>query len=100
MRQLTPRERMANYARIALDLPSFSARPHASRERVRAYQLSRLRRLVKFAYERVPLYAEKYRRAGFTPSDLRSLGDLALLPSVTKREVLDAYPDGALARGL
>jgi phenylacetate-coenzyme A ligase PaaK-like adenylate-forming protein len=100
MRQLTPRERIANYARIAIDLPSFSARPYASRERVRSYQLTRLRRLVRFAYENVPLYTEKYRRAGVTPNDLRSLDDLVLFPSITKREVLDAYPDGALARGL
>jgi phenylacetate-CoA ligase len=100
MRQLTARERAANYAGIALGLPGFTARPFAPRALTTADQLLRLRRLVAHAYARVPLYRELYRGAGVRPDDLRSLADLARFPTVTKRDILDAWPDGCLATGV
>jgi phenylacetate-CoA ligase len=47
---------------------------------------------------RVPLYAEKFRSAGVAPCDLRNLSDLASFPTLTREEVIDAYPDGILTR--
>jgi phenylacetate-CoA ligase len=100
MRQLTARERATNYAEIARLYAGFATRPYLSRARLRAYQLERLQALVRFAFDRVPLYHEKYRAHGIGPSDVRTLDDLRHLPTVTKEEILAAYPDGALARGL
>ncbi|MCC6644251.1 MAG: phenylacetate--CoA ligase family protein [Polyangiaceae bacterium] len=93
MRSLTTRELALNTARIAAAYPAFSARPYAPRDAVRAYQLAALRRLVARACASVPLYREKYRKAGVTPRDLRSLDDLARFPTVTKAEILDAGDD-------
>lgn len=100
MRPFTARELAINTAHIARQFPAFTARPYASRERIERYQLDRLRRLVASAYETVPLYREKYRAAGVHPGDLRTLDDLQKFPTVTKAEVVAAYPDRALARGL
>jgi len=65
------------------------------RERLEALQLDRLRALVDFVKERVPLYAE--RLAGIESGDLRSLGDLQLLPLTVKDDLRDTYPLGMLA---
>lgn len=100
MRPFTARELAANTAQIAWQYPSFVRRPFASRASIEGYQLRALRRLIAGAYERVPLYRDKYRAAGVRPRDLRTLADLALFPTVTKAEIVAAYPDRALARGL
>lgn len=100
MRSFTPRELAINTAHIARQYPSFWRRPFAPPARYRDYQLKKLRALVASAYDRVPLYREKYRAAGVHPEDLRTLDDLSRFPTVTKAEILAAYPDKALARGL
>jgi phenylacetate-CoA ligase len=100
MRPFTPRELAINTAQIAWQYPSFVRRPFAPRAEIEGYQLRQLRRLVAGAYERVPLYREKYRKAGVHPEDLRSLRDFQHFPTVTKAEIVAAYPEGALARGL
>ncbi len=100
MRAFTSRELAVNSAHIALELPAFTWRPYASRSSVRAYQLRAIQHLVTFATKFVPLYREKYRAAGVCPDDLRTLEDLQHFPTVTKSEIVAAYPDGALAPGL
>lgn len=50
----------------------------------------RLRRLVAYAYEHVPLYRERWRAAGVSPRDIRSRADLPLLPMVDKDAIVDA----------
>lgn len=52
-------------------------------ERARAYQLEQLRRLVKLAYQ-TPFYRRAFDTVGFRPEDLRSLEDMARLPSIDK----------------
>jgi phenylacetate-CoA ligase len=100
MRAFTNRELLVNSAAIARDYVAFRRRPYAPREHWQAYQLRQVQRLVAFAYENVPLYRDKYRAKGLYPRDLRTLADLAHFPTVSKSEVLAAYPAGALARGL
>jgi phenylacetate-CoA ligase len=100
VRQFTKRELAINTAGIAWAFLEFRRRPFASRERIRAYQLARLRALIEHAWANVPLYAERYRSAGVRPADLRTLEDLQFFPTVNKDDVLAAYPDGVLARGL
>src|SRR5688572_11448816 len=100
MRQLTARERAVNYAHIARGLPGFMARPFAPRRLTALYQLVLLQRLVRHAATHVPLYRELYRKVGFRAGDLRTLDDLRHLPTVRKRDLLDAGLEGCLTRGL
>ena len=100
MRPFTRAELLTNAGRIARDLPSFWLRPYQSPAKVERYQLNQLRRLVAHAEAAVPLYREKFQRAGVNARDLRSLEDFRHFPTTTKDELLAAYPDGCLARGL
>jgi len=60
-------------------------------------QLERLRATLARVYQRVPCYQEKFRQAGMTPDDIRSLGDLARLPFTTKEDLRVNYPYGMFA---
>lgn len=59
------------------------------RERLDAIQLRRLKGLITFAYENVPLYRDLYDRAKFKPGDLKSLDDyVQKVPTIDKTDVL------------
>ena len=59
---------------------------------LRALQLERLRWSLAHAYEHNPRYRKKFDAAGVTPSELRSLADLAKFPFTDKSDLRDAYP--------
>lgn len=58
-----------------------------------------LHRLLRHAYDRVPLYRRLYDEAGFRPEQFRSLADLARIPPLTKAMLKRARPDETIARG-
>lgn len=99
MRPFRLSETIKNLAYISVNLVSFCRRSYAPSQIIQAYQLRQIQRLVWHAYEVVPLYREKYRRAGIHPKDIRSLEDYQHLPTITKDEIITAYPNGTLARG-
>ncbi len=68
-----------------------------SRDQVESIQLERLQKTVAYAYERVPLYREKYDAAGVHPGDLKELADLALFPFTEKEDLRKTYPFGMFA---
>ena len=65
------------------------------RERLVALQLDRLRALVAYVKERVPLYRD--RLADVEPHDIASLDDLGRLPFTRKADLRDTYPFGMFA---
>ena len=67
------------------------------RERLRALQLDRLRRIVVHAYANVPHYRARFDAAGMKPTDLRSLEDLRRYPFTVKNDLRDNYPFGLFA---
>ncbi|MER5476829.1 phenylacetate--CoA ligase PaaK [Streptomyces sp. NPDC002734] len=67
------------------------------REELEALQLDRLRRTLRHAYDNVELYRKKFDRAGVTPDDCRTLGDLARFPFTTKADLRETYPFGMFA---
>src|SRR5438094_20127 len=69
----------------------------ASVEELRAVQVERLRRAVRYAYERVPHYRAAFDGTGVRPEDLRTLEDLARFPFTTKADLRDNYPFGMFA---
>ena len=72
--------------------PELEAMP---REGLQALQTARLRALVAYVKERVPLYRE--RLAGVEPGDIVSLDDLRRLPFTRKDDLRDTYPFGLFA---
>ena len=67
------------------------------REEMRALQLERLKKIVKYAYERVPFYKKKFDEIGLKPEDIQTLEDISKIPYTTKTDLRDNYPYGLLA---
>src|SRR5439155_3785495 len=65
------------------------------REQLRGLQLERLRSLVAYVKEGVPLYRE--RLADVEPSDIASVADLRRLPFTRKDDLRETYPFGMFA---
>lgn len=53
----------------------------APRERIRAIQSERLSEIVRYAAERIPFYQRLWAAAGIAPAEIRSIDDLARLPT-------------------
>src|ERR1017187_6072541 len=58
-----------------------------SRDELAEFQWQELRRLVEHAFQTVPYYQEKYRKAGASIADIRTREDFARLPMLTRTEV-------------
>jgi len=65
------------------------------RERLRSLQAERLRSLIAYVKERIPLY--RTRLVGAEPEDIASLDDLRQLPFTRKDDLRDTYPFGMFA---
>jgi phenylacetate-CoA ligase len=65
------------------------------REQLRSLQAERLRSLVGYVKERVPLYRE--RLADLAPGDVVSVDDVQRFPLTRKDDLRDTYPFGLLA---
>ena len=74
--------------------PEMETMPH---EQMRALQLERLKRMVAYCYERVPMYRTRMDEMGVKPVDICTLSDVSLLPFTVKDDVRDNYPYGLLA---
>jgi phenylacetate-CoA ligase len=60
-----------------------------SQERLGLLQLQRLRRLLEYAGQYVPYYRRLFANIGFSPADLRSLGDLRQIPVLSRDDVVE-----------
>ncbi|MEM2780204.1 MAG: phenylacetate--CoA ligase family protein [Candidatus Bathyarchaeia archaeon] len=58
-----------------------------SRDQLLDYQYRRLKEIVKYAYDNVPFYHEKFRRIDLRPEDIRSIKDLNKLPIIRRSEL-------------
>lgn len=67
-------------------------------EQLKRYRDKAFRRIVKYAYT-VPLYHDKYKKAGVHPSDIRGIDDAVKLPMVPKNELREGFPDRLLPAG-
>ncbi len=66
-------------------------------EEMQKFQLKGLQDTVKWAYERVPFYKNKFKDLGLEPGDIKSLDDLGKIPSTVKTDLRDNYPFGLCA---
>lgn len=63
-------------------------------EDLKNIQSERLQKLVKYVYERCPLYKQKLDQVGVLPSDIKTIDDITKLPFTTKLDMRDSYPFG------
>ena len=69
----------------------------ASRKEIAELQLERMKWTLGHVYQNVPLYQEKFDKAGIHPTDLKTLEDLARFPFTVKNDLRDTYPFGMFA---
>ena len=67
------------------------------RKHLREMQLERLKHIVAYAYERVPMYKERFNKIGLKPEHIRTLKDIENIPYTTKDDLRDHYPFGLFA---
>ncbi len=58
-------------------------------ERSRAYQLEKLREILRFAYRKSKFYRDTFDSLGFRPEDFKTLDDLRRLPIIDKKTVCE-----------
>lgn len=77
-------------------LKSCMEHPFLPVSEIRQQQLDRICALVEMAYSEIPIYRDKYKAAGFSPSDLRTYNDIQKIPVITKPELIAAFPTRCL----
>jgi phenylacetate-CoA ligase len=71
-----------------------------SRNKLSNLQEKRLIKMVKYCYEKVPVYRRKFKDAGINLDDIRTLDDLEKIPFTEKEDLRKAYPYEMLAAKL
>lgn len=66
-------------------------------EDIRQLQEEKMIKMVRYAYENVPMYKRKFKKEGITPDDIKSLEDVHKIPFTVKDDLRDHYPYGILA---
>ncbi|HII02049.1 TPA: phenylacetate--CoA ligase [Methanosarcinaceae archaeon] len=74
--------------------PKYETMGHAE---MKELQLKRLKNSVKLVYDNVPFYRQKFKEAGVTPDDIKTLEDVRKLPHTRKTDLRDNYPFGLFA---
>ena len=64
-------------------------------DQVEKYRDKAFKRLIKYAFS-VPIYHEKYRKVGLHPEDIKGITDIKKLPFITKKDLVDNYPNGII----
>jgi phenylacetate-CoA ligase len=60
---------------------------HWSRERIREYQLARLKDMLVHAYANTDFYHKRFDEAGFNPQTFKSFDELKKLPTLSKKDI-------------
>lgn len=64
---------------------------------IKKMQEEKMKKIVRYAYENVPMYKKRFKEAGITPDSIRSLDDVHKIPFTVKNDLRDHYPYGILA---
>ncbi|MFA5366224.1 MAG: phenylacetate--CoA ligase [Candidatus Bathyarchaeia archaeon] len=67
------------------------------RDELKKHQLKLLKNQVKYCYENSAFYRNKFKNAGITPDDIKTLDDTQKIPFTSKNDLRDNYPFGMLA---
>jgi phenylacetate-CoA ligase len=91
---------MANIFRTLYLLILARRRLHWDADRLRKHQEKMLRSVVRYAYDSVPFYHEKFKRCGIKPENIKTLEDLAKIPVVRKDEFRQQSSDRLVSRNI
>jgi phenylacetate-CoA ligase len=69
----------------------------ATRDELRKHQLQLLKEKVKFCYENTTFYRNRFKSAGISPDDIKTLEDAQKIPFTVKDDLRETYPFGMVA---
>jgi len=76
-----------NYFRAAYYLTCLLRHTHWKRERLLNHQNKKIREIVRYAFDNVPFYHEKFLQLGIKPEDVKTVEDLNKLPIIRREEL-------------
>jgi phenylacetate-CoA ligase len=88
VKSLMPEER--EKLRILTDMKDIQ---WLSKPELESIQLAKIQNLIKYAYEHVPYYRERYQREDIHPQDVKSWEDFRRLPYLTREDVNNHLDD-------
>ena len=59
----------------------------SGRDQIEAYQIEKVKKLLVFAYEKIPFYKSRMNSAAFDPYTFKYLDDIEKLPSLTREDI-------------
>jgi phenylacetate-CoA ligase len=65
-------------------------------EKLKKYQDKQLKKIVKYA-NTVPLYHDKYKKAGINPDEIKGIENITKIPIISKEDIKNYYPDGIIS---
>lgn len=65
---------------------------------LRDLQVKKIKKIIRYAYENTELYHRKLREANITPSSFNRLDDISRFPTVSKSDLREGFPHGAVSR--
>ena len=92
MRRYTTPEYFSVLLKSVTHSHSFRANQYRDPESIKQLQYHRIKKLIEHAYKTTKLYRKKYDEAKVSPKDFTKLDDITKFPTVTKDEIIDAYP--------
>jgi phenylacetate-CoA ligase len=78
---------LSYYYRALKNFITLQRNLHIKKGDLTTYQNKSLRKIVKHAYDSVPLYRKKFDEAGIKPEQINAIQDLSKLPIVTKNDI-------------
>lgn len=66
-------------------------REGTSAEEIKEYQFRELKRILNYSYKCVPYYTELFDQVGFRPQSMKSVGDIQVIPFLTKELIRDNF---------
>ena len=82
---------MTNYSRLLRTWQRLRTSQYRDLEHIKAFQLTRFKKLLRHAYEKIPMYREFYDSHGITPSQVRYFEDIEKVPVITK-DIIRSFP--------
>ena len=73
--------------RVGQYLTTYSHLLNSGRDQVETYQIAKLKKLLIFAYEKVPFYKSRMDDSGFDPNRFKYLDDIDKLPPLTREDL-------------
>lgn len=68
----------------------------APKQELKNHQLKLLKKQVKYCFENSIFYRKKFKNAGITPDDIKTLKDAQKIPFTSKNDLRDNYPFGMI----